>query len=317
MIMISFIFFIVALLIAGMFLGIFKKSSYVLENGRFRAVAIVRLVIAVFIAFVIVGINPVDIERIDAGHVGIKVSNVGDNRGVGRTEYVTGWVLYNSWISRIYEFPIHQQHIDYEAADIVTKGGFRATIKPSFNYSINAGNVADMFQNLRVGVKEMEQGWLKNAIVGSVNDVANRYTVDSIFNHREEFESDIVKECNKRVTKWFNVSQLRTNIVPPNEISESIVAKTRAIQEVQVAENRRQVAVADAERKIAEARGDSAQAVIQAAGRAEAIKKEQLSLTPLYIDYIKVQKWSGQVPSTVAGGNSGFMIQLPKDAKDN
>ncbi len=242
------------------------------------------------------------------------MSNVGDNRGVGKTEYVTGWVFYNSWISRIYEFPIHQQHIDYEAADIVTRGGFRATIKPSFNYSINAGNVADMFQNLRVGVKEMEQGWLKNAIVGSVNDVANRYTVDSIFNHREEFESDIVKECNKRVSKWFNVSQLRTNIVPPTEISESIVAKTRAIQEVQVAENRRQVAIADAERKIAEARGDSAQAVIQASGRAEAIRKEQMSLTPLYIDYIKVQKWSGQVPTTVAGNNTGFMMQLPKDA---
>jgi len=314
--MISLLVFIVALLIAAALLHVFKKSTYYNENGRLRMTGILRPVAAFIIALVLVAINPVNIERIDAGHVGIKVSNVGDNRGVGKTEYVTGWVLYNAWISRIYEFPIHQQHIDYEAADIVTRGGFRATIKPSFNYSINAGNVADMFQNLRVGVKEMEQGWLKNAIVGSVNDVANRYTVDSIFNHREEFESDIVKECNKRVSKWFNVSQLRTNIIPPQEISESIVAKTRAIQEVQVAENRRQVAVAEAERKIAEARGDSAQAVIQAAGRAEAIKKEQLSLTPLYIDYIKVQKWSGQVPSTVAGSNSGFMIQLPKDAKD-
>ncbi|MEO6730293.1 MAG: hypothetical protein ABIN01_03670 [Ferruginibacter sp.] len=109
---------------------------------------------------------------------------------------------------------------------------------------------------------------------------------------------------------------MRTNIVPPTEISESIVAKTRAIQEVQVAENRRQVAVADAERKIAEPRGDSAQAVIQASGRAEAIKKEQLSLTPLYIEYIKVQKWSGRVPTTVAGSNSGFLIQLPTDGKE-
>lgn len=311
--MISTIVFFLALFIAGLFLGVFKKSTYFHEEGGFKPLALVKPVIAVVIALVITAINPIDIERIDAGHVGIKVSNVGDNRGVGRTEYVTGWVFYNSWISRIYEFPIHQQHIDYEANDIVTKGGFRATIKPSFNYSINAGNVADMFQNLRVGVKEMEQGWLKNAIVGSVNDVANRYTVDSIFNHREEFEADIVKECNKRVSKWFNVSQLRTNIIPPAEISESIVAKTRAIQEVQVAENRRQVAVAEAERKIAEARGDSAQAVIQAAGRAEAIRKEQMSLTPLYIEYIKVQKWSGQVPTTVAGGNSGFMIQLPKE----
>lgn len=312
--MISAIVFVLAFLLSGLLLGIFKKQTYVNEARKVRIAGLMRAVLAFIIAFVVVIVNPIDIERIDAGHVGIKVSNVGDNRGVGKTEYVTGWVFYNSWISRIYEFPIHQQHIDYEAADIVTRGGFRATIKPSFNYSINAGNVADMFQNLRVGVKEMEQGWLKNAIVGSVNDVANRYTVDSIFNHREEFESDIVKECNKRVSKWFNVSQLRTNIVPPTEISESIIAKTRAIQEVQVAENRRQVAMADAERKIAEARGDSAQAVIQAAGRAEAIRKEQMSLTPLYIDYIKVQKWSGQVPTTVAGGNSGFMIQLPKDA---
>jgi len=312
--MISAIVFVFAFFLAGLLLGIFKKQTYVNETRKFRIAGIMRALLAFLIALVLVVINPIDIERIDAGHVGIKVSNVGDNRGVGKTEYVTGWVFYNSWISRIYEFPIHQQHIDYEAADIVTRGGFRATIKPSFNYSINAGNVADMFQNLRVGVKEMEQGWLKNAIVGSVNDVANRYTVDSIFNHREEFESDIVKECNKRVSKWFNVSQLRTNIIPPTEISESIIAKTRAIQEVQVAENRRQVAIADAERKIAEARGDSAQAVIQAAGRAEAIRKEQTSLTPLYIDYIKIQKWSGQVPTTVAGPNSGFMIQLPKDA---
>lgn len=304
--------FLLSLLIFALVFQVFRSSMYRDVNGSFKIKNLWRPIATIFFALLIIAINPVDVERIDAGHVGIKVSNVGDDRGVGKTEYVTGWVFYNSWISRIYEFPIHQQHIDYEENDIVTRGGFRATIKPSFNYSINAGNVANMFQNLRVGVKEMEQGWLKNAIVGSVNDVANRYTVDSIFNHREEFEASIVKECNKRVSQWFNVSQLRTNIVPPKEISESIIAKTRAIQEVQVAENRRQVAIAEAERKIAEARGDSAQAVIQAAGRAEAIKKEQLSLTPLYIDYIKIQKWSGQVPTTVAG-NSGFMIQLPKD----
>ena len=308
--MIGFITFVVVLLIMGVSFRAFKFDTYRdPETRQFKPKNLWRIFLAVMIAWFAALINPISVERIDAGHVGIKVSNVGDDRGVGRTEYVTGWVFYNQWISRIYEFPIHQQHIDYEEADIVTRGGFRATIKPSFNYSINAGNVADMFQNLRVGVKEMEQGWLKNAIIGSVNDVANRYTVDSIFNHREEFELSIIRECNKRVSQWFNVSQLRTNIVPPREISESIVAKTRAIQEVQVAENQRQVAVAEAERKIAQARGDSAKAVIEAAGRAEAIKKEQLSLTPLYIEYIKIQKWNGEVPSTVAGANSGFLIQ--------
>ena len=179
--MISFILFVTSFVLIGFVLGIFRRSRYIDTEGRFRFPSLLMTLLAIGISLIVVVINPIDVERIDAGHVGIKVSNVGDNRGVGRTEYVTGWVFYNSWISRIYEFPIHQQHIDYESNDIVTKGGFRATIKPSFNYSINAGNVADMFQNLRVGVKEMEQGWLKNAIVGSVNDVANRYTVDSIF----------------------------------------------------------------------------------------------------------------------------------------
>src|SRR5688572_28188592 len=310
--MIGAFFFVLSFLILGLIFKVFRRTTYYPDGLRFRTANLWRPIMVFIFSLLVAMIVPIEVERIDAGHVGIKVSNIGDDRGVGKTEYVTGWVFYNSWISRIYEFPVHQQHIDFEEADIVTRGGFRATIKPSFNYSINAGNVGNMFQNLRVGVKEMEQGWLKNAIIGSVNDVANRYTVDSIFNHREEFESAIVKECNKRVAQWFNVSQLRTNIIPPKEISESIIAKTRAIQEVQVAENQRQVAVAEAERKIAEARGDSAQAVIQAAGRAEAIKKEQLSLTPLYIEYIKIQKWSGQVPTTVAG-NSGLLIQLPRE----
>ncbi len=34
-----------------------------------------------------------------------------------------------------------------------------------------------MFQNLRVDIKTAEQGWLKNAIISSVNDVANLFII--------------------------------------------------------------------------------------------------------------------------------------------
>ncbi len=87
---------------------------------------------------------------------------MGDERGVGKTEYVTGWVVYNSWFSRIYEFPVYQQHIDYEENIVITKGGFQATIKPSFNYALNAGTVGDMFSNLRVGLKRSGTGLVEN-----------------------------------------------------------------------------------------------------------------------------------------------------------
>lgn len=278
--------------------------------GGGRRIGKAMVVPALIILFGI--FNPFVIERVDAGHVGIKVNLTGDNRGVSRYEYKTGWVIYNKWISKLYEFPTFQQHIDYDEQSVITRGGFSATIKPSFNYAIKSGDVGDMFQNLRLGVKEIEKQWLQTAIVGTVNDVANKWTVDSIFNNREKFESDIVVEANRRVARWFTISQLRTNITPPEALKQSIEAKTKAIQEVQVAENQRAVAVAEAERKIAEARGDSAQAVISASGEAEAIRRKQVVLTREYVEYLKVQKWDGKLPQVQTGSNGSILMNLEK-----
>lgn len=281
-----------------------SDSDMWISSGIFWKCLIVPALIFVFALF-----NPFKLERVDAGHVGIKVNLTGDNRGVSRYEYKTGWVIFNSWFAKLYEFPTFQQHIDYPEQQIITKGGFSATIKPSFNYALKPGDVGDMFQSLRLNVKEIESQWLQTAIVGAVNDVANKWPVDDIFNQREKFESDIVTEANKRVAKWFIISQLRTNITPPKELAEAITSKTRAIQEVQVAENQKRVAIAEAERKIAVARGDSAQAVINASGEANAIKLKQVALTPEYVEYLKVQKWDGVLPQ-VQSGNAGILMNL-------
>lgn len=270
-------------------------------------IAVSILVAGIIIAFV----QPFAAERVDAGHVGIKVNLTGDDRGVSKFEYKTGWVIYNTWVSKLYEFPTFQQHIDYPEQQVITKGGFSATIKPSFNYSLKPSDVGDMFSSLRLDIKQIEQQWLATAIVGTVNDVANKWSVDDIFNQREKFESDIVHEANKRVAKWFLISQLRTNITPPQALQQSIEAKTKAIQNVQVAENERLVAIAEGERKIAQARADSAAQVIEAAGEAEAIRRKQVSLNGTYIDYMKTQKWDGKLP-TVQAGSNGIILSIPK-----
>lgn len=285
------------------------KSSDRTAGGQGRK-QIVTGVFVIVVGVIVAFAQPFSVERVDAGHVGIKVNLTGDNRGIGKFEYKTGWVILNTWISKLYEFPTFQQHIDYPEQQVITKGGFSATIKPSFNYSLKPGDVGDMFSSLRLDVKAIEQQWLQTAIVGTVNDVANKWAVDDIFNQREQFESDIVAEANKRVSKWFIVSQLRTNIVPPAALQKSIEAKTQAIQEVQVAENQRLVAIAEGDRKIATARADSAAQVIAAAGEAEAIRRKQLSLNATYIEYMKIEKWNGILP-TVQSGSGGLILQLP------
>lgn len=287
-----------------------NRAEFSIKETRVRIV--LKTILLFVIGIIAAVIQPFEVKRVDAGHVGIKVNLTGDNRGISKYEYRTGWVVYNTWIAQLYEFPTFQQHIDYPEQVVITKGGFQTTIKPSFNYSLIPGNIGDMFQNLRRPLSQVEQEWLMNAIISSVNDVANTWAVDDIFNNREKFESAIITEALKRTGKWFIISQLRTNIVPPDALRQAIEAKTKAIQEVQVAENERKVAEAEALKKIAIARGDSAQAVIAASGRAEAIRKEQMQLTSMYIDYLKVTRWDGKNPTTVLGGNSGAIIQLPK-----
>jgi regulator of protease activity HflC (stomatin/prohibitin superfamily) len=252
-------------------------------------------------------IQPFAIERIDAGNKGLKVNLTGSDRGVSNYQYKSGWVVYNDWTEQVKEFPLFQQHIEYDEQTVITKGGFAATIKPSFNYSLREDAIGDMFVNLRLNIEDIEQGWLKNAIVSSVNDVANRWEVDAIFNKREEFEGAIIAECNKRVSKWFTVSQLRTNIIPPQSLQQAIEGKTKAVQEAQAAQQRTLVAQAEALEKIAIAKGDSAKVIIDAQALALAMKLKQREITPLYIEYLKAQAWDGKLPTTIAGGSGTFL----------
>lgn len=310
--MISGIIFVVGLLFAAaLFIKgektVVKKDRWGDDSEVPNTSLIVKVVGIALVSIIAAIIQPFSLERVDAGHVGIKVKLTGNSRGVSNYEYKTGWVLYNSWIEQMLEFPTYQQHIEYDDQIIITKGGFSATIKPSFNYSLKATAIGDMFENLRVDVKQVEQNWLKNAIIGAVNDVSNTWEVDSIFTHRAQFEASIVTECNKRLVKWFNVSQLRTNITPPESLQEAIVAKTKSIQQAQAEEQRALAAISTKRRKIAEAQADSAEVIINAQAAAKAMRLKQEQLTPLYVEYTKAQKWDGKLPSTMAGGSGTFL----------
>jgi len=297
--MISLIVTLVFLIIAGVMIvkgKINDESSSILKGV---VVGVVGVLIGVF--------QPYSLERIDAGHKGIVVNLSGSERGVASYQYKTGWVVYNTWFTQVLEFPTFQQHSEYDDQVVITKGGFSATIKPSFNYSLKPEAIGDMFENLRLGVKEIEQGWLKNAIVGAVNDEANKWEVDSIFSNRQQFEAAIVVECNKRLTKWFDVSQLRTNITPPEALQESIIAKTKAIQQAEASEQQAIAAIAEGKRKVAVARADSAETIINAKAASLAIELKQQKLTPMYIEYLKANAWDGKLPTTMAGSSGTFL----------
>lgn len=268
---------------------------------------------AVFlVTIILLAIQPMKMQLVPAGNVGIKFYTLGSDKGVAKYEYASGLVTYESWFTKIYQFPTYQRHVSYEEQTVITKGGLPCEMTPSFNYRLKAGDVGDMFVNLRLPIEQIEQQWLKNAVAGTINDVANRWAVDSIFNHRQEFEANVIGQINIKVEKWFELSQMRTNMLPPASLKTTIIAKTNALQKVQVATADMKVQKVEGEARVIKAKADSSVVVIAAAGEARAIKEKQLTITPLYVQYTIATKWNGELPTTQAGGNSPILLGINK-----
>ncbi|MDV3668204.1 hypothetical protein CMU39_09225 [Elizabethkingia anophelis] len=317
---IAFFMSLTELLILGVFIffaiGFFTRKLKIVElkNGRVDKINI-RPVSLFFILVIAAAFQPYDIKKIEVGHKGLLINLLGDKRGASNTDVVSGIVFYNKYFQEVQEIPLDQRHIEYDKQAVVAKGGYPCDIKPSFNYSVKEANAPDMFTNLRTtyksgGLNAIENGWLANAIIGAINDVANRYPVDYLFNNREKFESEILIEVNKRVGKWFTVTQLKSNILPPGSIRKSIEAKAKADADANTAEAQARVAKADAQRKIELAKGDSASVVIRAKAEAASIKLKQQEVTPTYVEYQRVLKWDGVMPSTVLGSGSNTLYNL-------
>ena len=87
-------------------------------------------------------------ERIDAGHVGVKVNQYGDNKGVDDVVAVTGMVFYNPFTTAIYEFPTFIQHKEYKGENsfvVNSKDGSEFNVSPIMNYSVQREKVPAIF----------------------------------------------------------------------------------------------------------------------------------------------------------------------------
>lgn len=331
--MIGTLIFIVSLLILGTTFKLFNLKNYtiVTETPRIdirgnqsgvnvetslNVKHVIKAVFIVLISIILGVISPIEVQRIDAGNVGLKIDRIGNSKGIPVAIPVKGWVFYNSWISDVVEFPIRQNHVSYNEFSVTTKGGFPIKVKPSFNYALKPEKAVDLYINLLKGgsFSSLEDNWLGTATNIALNNASNSYTIDSIFNNKQHYQQDVEAELNRELSSYFIVSQINPGVIPPPELSEVIKAKTETIQKAQQAELDRVTAVAEAETKIAKARGDSAQAVITAAGEAEAIRLKTREISPTYVEYIR---WVNagenvpRVPSTILGSGTS-MIYNPK-----
>jgi regulator of protease activity HflC (stomatin/prohibitin superfamily) len=253
-------------------------------------------------------------ERIDAGHVGVKVDMYGTGKGVNDVTECTGVVFYNPITTKIYEFPTFIQHKEYKDENsfvVNSKDGSEFSVSPIMNYSVQREKVPTIFAKYRRSLEEIEEGFLKTAVYDAFRLATNKYTADGLIGNREVFEVEVRRLLEAQLLKeGFVINQFTSNLVYPDSFKKAINAKNNAVQSALMAENKVKQAEAEAKIKVATANGNAEALLANARAEAESNRLRQQTLTPMLLQQQWIEKWRGNVPTTQLGANTQVLYGL-------
>lgn len=239
-------------------------------------------------------------ERIDAGHVGVKVNQYGDNKGVSDVVEVTGMVFFNPITHSIYEFPTFIQHKEYTGENsfvVNSKDGSEFHVSPIINYSVQREKVPQIFAKYRRSLDQIEEGFLKTAVFDAFRLATNVYTADELISNRQKFEIEVRRILDGELGKeGFIITQFTSNLLYPETFKKAIEAKNNAVQGALMAENKVKQAEAEAKIKVATAQGNAQAMLTSAKAEAEANSLKQKTITPMLLQLEWINKWDGKLP---------------------
>jgi regulator of protease activity HflC (stomatin/prohibitin superfamily) len=249
-------------------------------------------------------------NRIDAGHVGIKVNLYGSDKGVSDVTEVTGMVWYNFFTTSVYEIPTFVQNAVYthdgidgssenEEFRVTTKDGMVARFDLSMNYYTPAENVVKIFKKYRKPIEDLEKGVVRTYLREAFNNVASKYTAEQLYEQRAAFEKESEIRAIEILSKeGFVVEQvvILNEIRLPEDVTQRINDKVKAAQITKQKQEEVQQAIADGKKRIAKAQADSASMIINATAKAEAYRLQRQEITPMIIQNKMIEKWDGKLP---------------------
>ena len=277
-----------------------KEREEIKINKQLKIRKMVKRILVGIGAFITLVVLYSSCERIDAGHVGVKVNQYGDNKGIDDVVAVTGMVFYNPFTTTIYEFPTFIQHKEYKGENsfiVNSKDGSEFSVSPIMNYSVQREKVPAIFSKYRRPLEDIEEGFLKTAVYDAFRLATNKYTADELISNRAIFEVEVRRLLDAQLLKeGFTINQFTSNLIYPETFKKSIEAKNNAVQAALRAENEVKTAEAQAKIKVATAEGNAQAMLTSAKAEAESNRMKQVTLTPLLLQLEYINKWDGKLP---------------------
>jgi regulator of protease activity HflC (stomatin/prohibitin superfamily) len=186
----------------------------------------------------------------------------------------------------------------------------------ALNYHLDPDNSQNVYKNLGL---DYANRVIVPAIQESVKQVTARFNAEELITQRETVKTEIEQQIRARLAAYsiivdaISITEFEFSADFVRAVEAKVAAQQRALQaqnelqrieiEAQQAEAR---AVGEQQANIARAEGVRQSNVLQAQGEAQAITTidEQLRQSPSYLEWLKSQKWDGQLPLVVGGSGT-------------
>jgi regulator of protease activity HflC (stomatin/prohibitin superfamily) len=276
------------------------------------------------ILFMVLTFGSVACTKVPSGNVGVKVYLLGGNKGVDTEELGVGryWI---GWNEELYIFPTYTQNYvwsadsregspDDESITFQTKEGLSVNADIGIAYHIDPNMVNDIFQKYRKGVEEITDIYLRNIVRDAFVVASSNKPVEFVYGEgkaalRDEVES-IVKSKVEPIGIIIEQISFVGDLRLPGSVITALNAKIEATQTAQRVENQVREAEAEARKKIAAAQGEAESIKLVALAQAEANKILSNSITATLVEYKRIEKWNGIMPTYMAGTMPSPMLSI-------
>jgi len=284
------------------------------------AIGIISLTILFFTAY--------GIDFVAPGNVGIIVRQAGVDRGVEDMTTANGYVLYNRWTQRVYEYPTSLQRTDFskkaelnESVSFNATGGVSVEADLALHYQIAANDAPHVFVKLRNNdTQNIEQivavrQYLYSKVREVVGNIAATMTIEDIYNNKLELMAKAKTQLQENIGPQIKIETLTfvSSLRIDPTIQEGINKTISQVQATLVAQSKVAQSKAEADQMIEDARGRAESVLLEANKQAEANTTLAKSLTPELVNWQAITKWNGQLPNVTSGAVP--FIQVPGVSK--
>jgi len=192
-----------------------------------------------------------------------------------------------------FNLDIQSKNVDASSA---TKDQQTVGITVNVQYKIDGAKIENLYKTIK------DEETLHNSIVPpfvseAVKATSSKYTSYEMLEKRDAFKIEIEKALSERLSEY-NLVVVAVNIVNidwSDNFEKAIEAKVIAEQNAQASKQRLEQAKIEADIEITKAKGEA---------EAQRILSENLAKNPLYLEFKKLEKWDGKLPTVTSDGST-------------